>query len=48
MASYIINDKCYSEKKEDIQEEAEHIVIAAANIIRAESKERKYNSNSYQ
>ena len=48
MASYIINDKCYSEKKEDIQEEAEHIVVAAANIIRAESKERKYNSNSYQ
>ena len=48
MASYIINDKWYSEKKEDIQEEAERIVIAAAKIIRAEIRERKYDSNSYQ
>ena len=47
-ASYIINDKWYSEKKEDIQEEAERIVIAAAKIIRAEIRERKYDSNSYQ
>ena len=34
-------------KKEDIQEEAERIVIAAAKIIRAEIRERKYDSNSY-
>ena len=47
MASYIINDKWYSEKKEDIQEEAERIMIAAAKIIRAEIRERKYDSNSY-
>ena len=33
-------------KKEDIQEEAERIVIAAAKIIRAEIRERKYDSNS--
>ena len=46
MASYIINDKWYSEKKEDIQEEAERVVIAAAKIRRAEIRERKYDSNS--
>jgi len=34
MASYIINDKWYSEKKENIEEEAERIVIAAAKIMR--------------
>ena len=34
-------------KKEDIQEEAERIVIAAAKIIRAEIRERKYDSNSF-
>ena len=33
-------------KKEDIQEEAERIVIAAAKIMRAEIRERKYDSNS--
>ena len=35
----------YSERKEDIEEEAEGIVIAAAEIIRAEIRERKYDSD---
>ena len=47
MASYIVNDKWYSERKQDIEEEAERIVIAAAKIIRAEIRKRKYDSKSY-
>ena len=34
-------------KKDDIQAEAERIVIAAAKIIRAEIREREYDSKSY-
>ena len=37
----------YLERKEDIEEDAERIVIAAAEIIRAEIRERKYDSKSY-
>ncbi len=47
MASYIINEKWYSEKKENIEEEAERIVVAAAKIVRAEIRERKYDSLFY-
>ncbi len=47
MASYIINEKWYSEKKENIEEEAERIVVAAAKIVRAEIRERKYDSLLY-
>ena len=47
MASYIINDKWYSEKKENIEEDAERIVIAAAKIVRAEIRERNYDSLLY-
>ncbi len=47
MASYIVNDKWHTEKKQDIEEEAERIVLAAAKIIIAEIRERKYDSKSY-
>ncbi|XP_065911780.1 uncharacterized protein [Dysidea avara] len=47
MASYIINDKWYSEKKENTEEEAERIVSAAAKIIRAEIREINYDTTSY-
>ena len=47
MASYIVNDKWYFERKEDIEVEAECIVIAAAKIIRAEIREKNYDSKSY-
>ena len=47
MANFIINAKWYSDKKDDIQAEAERIVIAAAKIIRAEIREREYDSKSY-
>ena len=47
MAKYIINEKWYSEKKANIEDEAERIVITAAKIIRAEIRDKKYNSDSY-
>ena len=47
MAKYIINEKCYSEKIANIEDEAERIVITAAKIIRAEIREREYNTDSY-
>ena len=47
MAKYIINEKWYSEKKADIEDEAERIVITAAKIIRAEIRDKEYNLKSY-
>ena len=47
MAKYIINEKWYSDKKANIEDEAERIVITAAKIIRAEIREKEYNSDSY-
>lgn len=47
MAKYIINEKWYSEKKANIEDEAERIVITAAKIIRAEIRDKEYNSDSY-
>ena len=40
MAGYTINDKWYSEKKKNIEEEAERLVSAAAKIVRAEIREK--------
>ncbi len=42
MAKYIINEKWYSEKKADIDDEAVRIVTAAAKIIRAEIRDGNY------
>ena len=47
MAKYIINEKWYSEKEANVEEEAECIVITAAKIIRVEIREREYNTDSY-
>ena len=47
MVKYIINEKWYSEKKANIEDEAERIVITAAKIIRAEIRDKEYNSDSY-
>ncbi len=40
-------EKWYSEKKADIDDEAERIVTAAAKIIRAEIRDGNYNLKSY-
>ena len=47
MVKYIINEKWYSEKKGNIEDETERIVITAAKIIRAEIRDTEYNSDSY-
>jgi len=47
MASYIINDKWHSERKENIEEEAKRIVCAAAKIIRAEIRGKTYDTQFY-
>ena len=47
MVKYIINKKWYSEKKVNIEDEAERIVITAAKIIRAEIRDKEYDSDSY-
>ena len=47
MAKFIINEKWYSEKKADIDDEAERVVIAAAKIIKAEIREKNYDLKSY-
>ena len=46
MASFIINNK-FRERKDDIQEESRRIIEAAANLIRAEIREKQYDSSSY-
>ena len=47
MANCIVNDKWYAERKKNMEEEVERIVLAAAKIIRAEIRESKYDSNLY-
>lgn len=47
MAKYIINDKWHSERNDSIEDEVERIIIAAAKIIRAEIREKSYDSELY-
>lgn len=47
MVKWIINDKWYSEKKPDVDNKAETIVIAAAKIINAEIRGKKKDIESY-
>ena len=47
MAKYIINDKWYTGKKENIEDEAERKVVTAAKIIKAAIREKEYDVNSY-
>ena len=41
IVGYTINDKWHSEKKENIEEEAEHLVSAAAKIVSHISRDAK-------
>ena len=47
MASYIINAKWYAERKENVGEESERIITAAARLIQLEIKDREYSKHSY-
>ena len=46
MAAYIIKKK-YKESKENITEETGHIISAAANLIKAQIRERNYSNEIY-
>jgi len=46
MANFIINNK-YRERKEDLQEESQRIIKAAANLIKADIREKAYDFTSY-
>ena len=45
MASYILNDAWYKERKEDKRTDAERIIETAAKLIMADIREKKYISN---
>ena len=47
MASYILNDAWYKERKEDKKTEAECIIQTAAKLIMADIRERKYDVSNY-
>jgi hypothetical protein len=47
MASYIINAKWYTDKKEDVGLESNRIIAAAAKLIRAEIREQQYSTDRY-
>ena len=47
MAKYIINEKWYPERRANIEDEAERIVVTVAKIITAEIRNKKYNSEMY-
>ena len=46
MVDYIINEK-YKDKKDNVQDETEIIIKAAANLIKAYIKEQNYESDVY-
>ena len=47
MTKYLINDKWYIGKRDDIEDKAERIVVTAAKIVRAAIREKEYNVKSY-
>lgn len=47
MAKYIIKEKWYSEKKANIEDEVERILVTAAKIIRTEIQDKEYILDSY-
>jgi hypothetical protein len=47
MASRIINEKWYTDRKESVQGESERIIILAAKLVKAQIRETMYNRNEY-
>ena len=47
LAKHIVNEKWYSGRKDSIDDEAEQIVTAAAKLIKASIREKRYNIGSY-
>lgn len=47
MAKYLINEKWYADKKDNIEEETERVVVTAAKVIRAQLREMIYDKKTY-
>ncbi len=47
MAMHIINEKWYTDRKDNIEEEAECIIIAAAMLIKESIREQRYDMEYY-
>ena len=47
MANFIINEKWYEEKLQNIEDESDRIVLAAARIINAQIREMSYSKDKY-
>ena len=47
MAKHIINEKWYSERKDNVEEETERIIKTAARLIQAQIREVEYDLGSY-
>jgi len=47
MASFILHQKWYTDRKQDVADESIRVVTAAANLIRAEIKEKQYSTDAY-
>ena len=47
MAKHIINEKWYMERKDNVEEETEHVIKTAAQLIQAQIREAEYNLGSY-
>ena len=47
MANYIISDKWYTEKKSDIEDETERIIIAASKLIMSDIRQATYATDNY-
>ena len=46
-AKYLLGNKWYESRKENIQEEATRVIKTAANLIMAEIREQKYDTSIY-
>ena len=47
MASYIINDKWYTEKKNNIKDETNRLIVAVAKLIMSDIRQSKYVTETY-
>ena len=47
MAKFIVNEKWYSERKDNVEDESECIVKTAAQLIQAQIREAEYDLGLY-
>ena len=47
MASTILSDKCYTDRKNNDQDESLRIVIATAKLVKAKIRESAYTTDQY-